>query len=174
MPAYPLALPDVTGDVFALDAAAIARGTEAARASPRRRIMLRVNRSGTEGVQRLVNFLQSGSYIRPHRHPAPECVENVTVLQGAVVFLIFDPHGALKSSHRLIAGRPDACMVDVEQGVWHTLVPLVDDTVVLEIKRGPYDSATDKQFATWAPAEGTPEAEAWVREMALGEERDGE
>lgn len=165
MPSYPLALPDVTGDLFVLDAEAIARGAQAARSSPRRRIMLRVHRSGAEGVQRMINFLQSGSYIRPHRHPQPECVENVTVLQGAVVFLIFDPQGGVISRHRLVAGRADACMVDIEQGVWHTLVPLADETVVLEIKRGPYDQRTDKQFATWAPEEGTPEAEAWVREM---------
>ena len=125
--------------------------------------MLRMNRSASEGVQRLVNFLHAGSYIRPHRHPMPECVENVAVLQGAAVFLIYDATGRELSRHHLVAGRADGCMIDVEQGVWHTLLPLVDDTVVLEIKRGPYDARTDKQFAPWAPEEGAPEAAEWVR-----------
>jgi hypothetical protein len=37
--------------------------------------------------------------------------------------------------------------------------------VVLEIKRGPYDARTDKQFAEWCPGEGTPEAAQWLCAM---------
>ena len=127
--------------------------------------MLRVNRNDTEGVQRLVNFLQRGSYIRSHRHPMPECTENVAVLQGAILFLTFDDAGTILTSHTLTAGDAGACMIDIEQGVWHTFVALADDTVVLEIKRGPYDAKTDKQFASWSPDEGTAEADEWIRKM---------
>jgi cupin fold WbuC family metalloprotein len=162
---FPLSLPPVQGDIFQLDADNLRRGIEASRASPRGRIMLRMNRTETEGVQRLVNFLQAGSYIRPHRHPMAECVENIAMIQGEALFLVFDEVGRVTSRHHLIAGRADACMVDLAQGPWHTLLPLVDDTVVLEIKRGPYDAKTDKEFAAWSPMEGTAEAAEWVKIM---------
>jgi hypothetical protein len=47
-------------------------------------------------------------------------------------------------------------------------VPLTDDIVLLEIKRGPYDAKTDKQFAGWCPMPDTPEAAMWLRKMQAG------
>jgi cupin fold WbuC family metalloprotein len=163
--AIPLTLPRIEGPVFALDAAIIERGVAAARQSPRGRIILQLHRSDTEGVQRMLNFMQPGSYARPHCHPAPENIENVAVLQGSVGFLVFEPTGTVRSAHRLEAGNPASCLVDIEPGIWHTLVPLAEDTVVLEIKRGPYHAATDKTFATWAPEEGSPAAPGYAREL---------
>lgn len=162
---FPLTLPRVEGPVFALDSATIERGVAAAKASPRRRIILQMHRSDPEGVQRMLNFVQRGSYARPHCHPAPENIETLTVLQGALGFLIFEPDGRVRSAHRLEAGKAASCLVDIEPGVWHTLVALADDTVVLEIKRGPYCAATDKTFASWAPEEGTEGAAGYLREL---------
>lgn len=164
-PPHPLALPRAEGPVFALDRDTLDHAIEASRTSPRRRIMLPVNRSETEGVQRLVNFIQRDSFLRAHRHPRPEGVECLAVLQGEVGFLTFDDAGNILTSHRLAAGDPASSMLDIAQGVWHTLVPLADDIVVLEIKRGPYDARTDKEFAGWCPLEDTPEAERWLRNM---------
>ena len=161
----PLALPRVTGPVFALDGATVTQALAASRVNQRRRIMLPVNRSEAEGVQRMVNFLQRDSYLRAHRHPLPECAECLAILQGAMGFLTFDDAGNILTTHTLVAGDAASCMVDIEQGVWHTLVPLTDDIVLLEIKRGPYDARTDKQFAEWSPQDGTPEAAVWLREM---------
>ena len=152
---YPRALSAIEGPVFVLDLQAIESGLKASRENPRKRIMLQVNRSGTEGVQRLVNFMQRGSYVRPHFHPEPECIENAAIIKGTAGFVIFDERGSVLSAHRLEAGTPAASVIDIEQGLWHTLVPLADDTVILEIKRGPYNAANDKQFAPWAPEEGT-------------------
>lgn len=154
---FPLALPGPEGDVVTLDAALLARGTEASRTSPRRRVMVPLQRR-PEGVQRMLNFLQPGSYIRPHRHPQPEHVECIAVLQGALGFLEFAADGALRGKWRLEAGRAQACMVDIDAGVWHGLVVLAPDTVILEIKRGPYDAERDKKFPAWAPEEGAPGA----------------
>lgn len=164
-PPHPLALPRPAGPVFSLDPAALEHALEASRINARRRIMLPVNRSDAEGVQRLVNFLQRDSFLRAHRHPMPECVECLAILQGELGFLTFDDAGHILTSHRLIAGQAAASMIDIEQGVWHTLVPLTDDIVLLEIKRGPYDVKTDKQFASWCPMPDTPEAATWLRKM---------
>ena len=160
-----MALPGAEGAVFALDAATIQRGVNAAKESPRLRIIMPLHRSNTEGVQRMLNFMQRGSYARPHCHPAAENIESVAVLQGAVGFVVFAPEGAVRSAHRLEAGNAASCLVDIEPGVWHTLVPLADDTVILEIKRGPYAAATDKTFATWAPEEGDPASGDYLKNL---------
>ena len=162
---FPLTLPRAEGAVFALDSATIERGIAAAKASPRRRIIMQLHRSDTEGVQRLLNFMQRGSYARPHCHPAPENIETAAVLKGAVGFLVFEPSGTVRSAHRLDAGNASSCMVDIERGVWHTLVPLADDTVVLEIKRGPYCAETDKTFAVWSPEEEAAEAAGYLKQL---------
>ncbi len=162
---HPPNLPRAEGPAFALDGTAIARGTSAAKESARRRIMMQVHRSDAEGVQRLLNFMQRGSYAQPHCHAAPENIETVAVLKGSVGFLVFAPTGDVQSAHRLVAGDPGACLVDIEPGVWHTLVPLAEDTVVLEIKRGPYDQGRDKTFAAWAPDEGDAAAPDYLRQL---------
>ncbi len=164
-PSYPLALPVVEGPVFVLDSQTLERGLRASRESPRRRIMLPVHRTGTEGVQRMLNFLQSGSYAPPHYHPAPENIEHIVVVMGAGGFITFDDHGGIKTAHRLVAGDPAGCLIDIEQGLWHTFIPLADNTVILEIKRGPYHAATDKQFAPWAPEESAPDAPEYFRRL---------
>jgi len=42
--------------------------------------------------------------------------------------------------------------------VFHTFLAIEPDTVVYEVKTGPYSASDDKEFASFAPAEGTPEA----------------
>ena len=125
--------------------------------------MLPIHRASDEGVQRMLNFMQRGSYARPHFHPKPENIEHVVVVNGVAGFLVFDESGRVLSAHRLEAGNPASCLLDIEQGVWHTIVPLSDDMVGLEIKLGPYDAATDKKFAPWAPEEDSPGAAAYLR-----------
>jgi cupin fold WbuC family metalloprotein len=166
-PSYPRKLATVEGQVFVLDTDTIEPGLKASRESPRKRIMLQVHRSESEGVQRLINFMQRGSYVRPHFHPKPENIETVAVVKGAAGFVIFDSAGAVMSAHRLEAGNPARSVLDIEQGIWHTLVPLASDTVVLEIKRGPYCAETDKQFAPWAPEEGAPESSAYLGRLEM-------
>jgi cupin fold WbuC family metalloprotein len=127
--------------------------------------MLPMHRSAEEHVQRLLNFMQPGSYARPHLHPKAENIEHVVTIKGVAGFVVFDDQGNVTGAHRLEAGNPASCLIDIEQGVWHTLVPLSDDMVALEIKRGPYDAATDKRFAPWAPEEDSPEAANYLRRL---------
>jgi len=48
--------------------------------------------------------------------------------------------------------------VEVPAGAWHCLVSLESNTVLFEVKEGPYDAATDKRFARWSPPEEDREA----------------
>lgn len=154
---FPLAIEGPQGNVITLDCEWLKRGVEASRQSPRRRVMMTLHRR-PEGVQRMLNFLQPGTYIRPHRHPLPGHAECLAVVQGSLAVMEFNAEGAVVQICCLRAGQPDRMIVDIDAGIWHGLVTLEPDTVILEIKHGPYDTARDKEFPAWAPEEGSAEA----------------
>jgi cupin fold WbuC family metalloprotein len=143
-----LALPNVSGDCFTLTPELLAQGCVAAASSKRLRIILPLHRSQEALVQRMLNFLQPGTYIRPHMHPLPAASETIQVLQGAIRFCLYSESGDLLQQMDLEAGPLG--LVDIEPGVWHAFDALLPDTVVLEVKRGPYDGAHDKVFAPWS------------------------
>lgn len=161
---HPLALSGPTGPVFVLDEACLRRGLDASRSSPRRRMMIPLQRR-PEGVQRLLNFMQPGSYIRPHCHPLPEHAECVAVLRGCLGVVVFSPEGEIAGKWRLEAGRTESCLIDLDHGVWHGMVPLAPDCVLLETKRGPYNPLVDKKFPGWAPEENSAAAGDYLRTL---------
>jgi cupin fold WbuC family metalloprotein len=116
--------------------------------------------SEPELVQRFLNVMQPGTYVRPHRHlrSSPgEGFECFLVLQGSMGVLLLDPEGAVTQQLRL-DGEGPLRGVEIPEGVFHTLVALAPDTVMFEIKQGPYQPASDKDFLAVFPAEGSPEA----------------
>jgi len=163
--ASPRALPAPIHSVFMLDEAALNHGIQVSRRSDRGRIMQPLQRDVTCPVQRLLNFMQPASYVQPHCHPAMHAIETVVPLKGAIMVWTFDRHGVIQHRQPLRAGNPAASLFDIEPGVWHTFAAIEADTVVLEIKKGPYDPVTDKQFATWAPKEGTAEAMPYLERL---------
>ena len=127
-------------------------------------MILPVHRQQEALVQRMFNFLQPGTYIRPHLHPRPFASESLVMLQGSVGFLRFDEKGSVIESF-VLDSTPGANVIDFEPQLWHSFVVLEPDTVLFEVKRGPYDITEDKTFADWAPEEFTPEAEAYLKTM---------
>ena len=113
-----------------------------------------------DSVQRMLNVLQPGTYVRPHRHVRPEAAngfEFFLVLQGRLGMLTFDGDGTIGDRIILSAEGP-AYGIELEEGVYHSLLSLAPDTVIFELKEGPYNAATDKEFLQMFPEEGTPEA----------------
>lgn len=53
-----------------------------------------------------------------------------------------------------VTAESDVFGVDIEPGIFHTFLILQPDTVMYEVKPGPYSPIDDKDFATWAPREG--------------------
>jgi cupin fold WbuC family metalloprotein len=153
-----------SGVVFELDADNIDAGLRASRKSDRLRMILPLHRKQDAEVQRIVNFLQPGTYIRPHLHPLPHASETIVLLQGKIRFFIFDESGKVQSE-RLLSAKPLPGVVDIEPRVWHSFWVMEEDTILFECKKGPYNADTDKVFAEWAPAEGTPEAAGWIRQL---------
>ncbi len=118
-----------------------------------------------EKVQRFLNVLQPGTYVRPHRHlrsPDINGFEFFLVVQGAIGMLLFDAEGQIIHQEALKAQGPTQGL-ELAEGVFHTLVALTPDTVILELKEGPYLPSSDKNFLSQFPQEGTATAKEYVR-----------
>jgi dTDP-4-dehydrorhamnose 3,5-epimerase-like enzyme len=53
-------------------------------------------------------------------------------------------------------------VVQIPAGTWHGFVVLEPDTVVMELKPGPYRPS---EFAGWAPPEGDPSATSFLSSL---------
>ena len=147
-----LAFENISEPVFDLTDEWIREGIEGSRQSPRKRIILPIHRKQEAVVQRMVNFLQPGTYIRPHKHPMPHATETLVLLRGSIRFFTFDDEGVV-TSKRIVSASPLPGVLDIEPNIWHSFKVLEQDTVLFECKKGPYDADTDKVFAPWAPEE---------------------
>jgi hypothetical protein len=114
--------------------------------SPRRRTHHNLHETADDPVQRLVVATRRDAYFRVHRHPRKW--ELSMLLRGCLDVLVFDEHGLLP-------------------GTYHTLVPQTDESVFFEVKPGPYDPSTAAEFASWAPAEGSVEAESFAARLRI-------
>jgi len=153
-----------SGDLFNLSEEQIKTGLTASRKSSRKRMILPIHRKQDAEVQRLINFLQPGTYIRPHLHPLPHATESIVVLRGVIRFFTLDDDGSILSD-QLLTSVQIPSVIDIEPLVWHTFIVLEPDTIIFECKRGPYSAETDKEFAEWAPREGDAEAERYMEKL---------
>jgi cupin fold WbuC family metalloprotein len=132
----------------------IAALLEESRASVRRRAHLLLHAGHADPVQRLLIALQPGTYVRPHQHSAQW--EMLTLHRGRADVLAFAADGTLRERHAL---HPSAPVIQIPQGTWHGAVVLEPDTIVMEVKPGPY---RPNEFAAWAPEENAPSAAQFV------------
>jgi cupin fold WbuC family metalloprotein len=136
--------------------ATIARAQNA----PRGRINHNFHPDLSANPHRFLNAWTRGSYAAPHRHLVVPKPESFVVLRGELALFIFDDAGKVTETH--ILGRNGVIGIDLEPGLWHTVTALTETAVCFEVKAGPYDAATDKEFAPWAPREGDPAAAAYL------------
>ena len=114
----------------------------------------------SDAVQRFLNVLQPGTYVRPHRllrdQPGTgfECF---LVLQGEIGLVLLHDDGSVIETLRLQSQGP-LRGIELAEGQFHTLVALSPDAVLFELKQGPYQPSRDKDFLTEFPAEGTASA----------------
>lgn len=106
-----------------------------------------------EVYQRFLNVLTKTTYISPHRHKNDPKPETFVILEGEIGFLIFAEDGSIREAHRLSANGPKRG-IDIQPGVWHSLVCISDVAVCFEGKSGPYDPTIDKEFHPKYPLEG--------------------
>ena len=138
-----------------------------ARTSPRKRVIQPFHKTEADALHRFLNAVQPDSYVRPHRHLDPPKPEAWIILRGRAAFFTFEDDGRVRDQIEL-SPTGDIFGVDLVPGVWHTFFALEPDTLIFEVKTGPYVRASDKAFAPWAPAEGAPGAEAYMRGLLDG------
>lgn len=135
-----------------------------ARQAPRRRRNHNLHQE-SDAVQRFLNVLQPGTYVRPHRHLREQPgtgFECFVVLQGEIGLVLMDGEGSVLELLHLQARGP-LRGIELAEGQFHTLVALSPDAVMFELKQGPYQPTSDKDFLSKFPPEGTPEAAAQER-----------
>jgi cupin fold WbuC family metalloprotein len=112
-------------------------------------------------IHRMLNATEPGTYVQPHRHGTPAKVETLCVLRGRGAIVVFDDMGHVTEAVLLSRTGP-TYVAEIPANTWHSLVALEPGTVWFEVKAGPYASPTLQDIAPWAPAPGTPEAEAYL------------
>jgi cupin fold WbuC family metalloprotein len=130
---------------------------------PRRRTILRLHQHH-EPVQRMVNALHPGSYVTPHKHENPDKVELFALLLGQVSIVQFNDLGEIVEVQRLSENSPTR-LVEITPRTYHTVIAH-EPSALLEIIEGPYDAATHKVFASWAPREEHPRARDYLLYLA--------
>ena len=157
-----VAHPNVPG-IQLIDEAVIEATLARARSSARLRANHNFHPSDADPFHRFLNAWLSGSYCAPHRHQAVAKPEMFVMLRGKLACFIFDDAGHVTQGVVLGAGGPLG--IDVAAGTWHTILPVSPEAVCLEVRLGPWDPKTDKEFAPWAPREGEPGAEAYAERL---------
>lgn len=142
--------------------------------SPRRRAHHELHEGGGDApLQRFLVVARSDSYFAPHRHLTR--AELGTVLRGRLEFVTFDDHGRI--TDRVTVGEGcDSRVCEMPPLTWHTVIARSDVAAFLEVKLGPYDAATAKEFAPWAPREGTTQAaslQEWLIAARVGDRPPG-
>ena len=161
---FPRAINPPSGSVVNIDSDLIGKAMEVSRISPRHRVILPFHKSSDDTLQRMLNALQPGSYVQPHRHKTPPKAESIIVLKGAICYITFKDNGDMDKKIILTANSA-ITGIDTEPGIYHTFFALEKDTVLFEVKPGPYSPDTDKDFATWAPSENADEAVEYLNKL---------
>lgn len=128
--------------------------TAQAVASPRRRKNHNFHAADDAPCHRLLNAIEPGSYVAPHRHADKD--ETILVVRGRLGALLFDAEGKVTTTAVLTPGG-ETIGVNLAAGTFHSLVSLEPGTVFFESKAGPYRPLTPAERASWAPIEGDPE-----------------
>jgi cupin fold WbuC family metalloprotein len=135
--------------------------------SARLRMNHNFHASAQANPHRFLNVLLEGTYVRPHRHLDPPKDEAFLVLEGAAAVLLFNDTGEMTASYSLgkASDRGHLWGIDIAAGVWHTILALTPRVICFEVKPGPWDPATDKDFAAWAPPEGDPLCKSYLNQL---------
>ena len=135
-----------------------------ARIAPRRRTHLNFHPSDGFPAHRLLVAMEPETYVRPHRHSAPQKDETLVALRGRFGLLLFSETGEI-TRQAILSPDGEFSGVDIPAGTFHSAIALEPGCVILESNAGPYEPATDKEWAPWAPPEDDPGGAAYLKEM---------
>lgn len=132
-----------------------------ARQNPRLRQNYNLHPSDESRCHRLLNAIEPGSYIKPHRHLDPEKDEAFILMSGRLGIITFTDDGEIIES-ALLSYASGNVAIDIPHGVYHTAVSLESGTLFYETKAGPYRQLTEDEKVDWAPEDGDPQAQEFL------------
>ena len=135
-----------------------------ARQNPRLRQNYNIHPSDESRCQRLINAIEPGSYIRPHRHLDPEKDEAFILMGGRLGIVTFTDDGGVAETV-LLSHAVGNLAADVPHGVYHTALSLESGTVFYETKAGSYRQLNEEEKAKWAPEDSDPQAQAFLMRL---------
>jgi cupin fold WbuC family metalloprotein len=138
--------------------------SEKAAKSKRKRQIQNFHTEASDTLQRMLNALESDTYCQPHRHSIVKKREAFIILKRKVAVIEFDNNGSISDSIILDSINGNYA-VEIAPDTWHTILALENKTVVYELKDGPYDQDTDKEFAPWSPEEGNAKAMEYLEKL---------
>ncbi len=136
-----------------IDQTVLDRISAQAKDAPRKRKNFNFHTHDTDLSHRLLNALEPGTYIAPHRHLDASKDESMVIVRGKMGAIFFDETGQVTQTALLVASGPVVAL-NIPAGTFHSLVALVPGTVFFEAKAGPYAPLTIGERAPWAPQEG--------------------
>ena len=94
--------------------------------SPRLRMNYNFHERLDDPINRLLNAMEPGTYLRPHRHL------NIT-------------------EKTILNPKEGAYGAEIKAGTWHGLLVLESGSVIYEIKQGPFAPLAPENLAPWSP-----------------------
>lgn len=151
--------------VTEFDAAILDELTKRAVASPRLRQHHNIHTSYADPCQRLLNAIEPGSYLRPYKHSVRPRSKLLVALRGLFAVMLFDEEGNVErvTPFGVGVGVSMVPMVEISGDCWNSVLSLAHGSVLLEVKAGPYNPDEPNEFPSWAPADGTQEAQKYAR-----------
>jgi cupin fold WbuC family metalloprotein len=132
--------------------------------SERKRINYNFHEQYDDPIQRMLNSMNRNTYFQPHRHKDPDKREAFIILTGCVAVVEFDDEGAV-ANHIILNHKLGNYGTEIPAGTWHSLIVIEDGSVVYEVKDGPYSPIDDKNFAPWAPKEGSSGCSEYIEDI---------
>ena len=106
-----------------------------AKDSPRLRMNYNFHDSLDAKAQRLLNALEPGTELVIHRHP--ETAETYILLRGSLKMLFYNDEKEITDEF-VLDPKNGEYGIQIPKGQWHTIEVLEKDTVIFEVKDGPY------------------------------------
>lgn len=105
--------------------------------SPRLRMNYNIHESLEEDVHKLLNSLQPGTVMPIHRHLHPAKKETFVLLQGALEVRRYNDDKTIAEKY-VMSQESGNIICEIMPEEWHSFEVLESDTLILEIKKGPY------------------------------------
>lgn len=133
--------------------------------SPRLRSHFNIHDSLEDDIQRLLICLQPGTYIRPHYHPEEDKKELIVLLQGKCTCINFDKLGNVTDQVTL-SHKSGTVVSEFPPSEYHSIFCHDQDTIIMEVKQGPYKPLPIDCFASWSPEENNSDKNEYLNTIS--------